>query len=78
MGDLNWLWLVWFAGVWLSFAVLEGYAFRHEERLWTLSRTVSTLGARWPLSIALLGMLFGILLSHFFWPYSNPLGSLSH
>ena len=71
-----WVWVIWFAGVWGSFAVLEGYAFKHPDRQWTLSKTISTLGARWPLSIALLGMLFGGLLVHFYWPYTNPLEHL--
>ncbi len=69
-----WVWAIWLAIVLVSFAALEGYALRHPERQWTLSRTISDLGKRWPLSIALLGMLFGGLLVHFYWPWqSNPL-----
>jgi hypothetical protein len=70
----TWVWFLWFGLIWTSFAVFEGYALRHPERMWTLSRLVSTIGAKWPLSIALLGFLFGGLLVHFFWPYDNPLG----
>jgi len=69
-----WEWVVWFLGVWGLFAILEGFALRHPDRMWTLSKAISTLGARWPLSIALLGMLFGGLLVHFYWPYKNPIG----
>jgi hypothetical protein len=70
----SWPWVIWFAGVWISFAVLEGYAFKHPDREWTLSRAVSTLGKRWPLSIWFMGVLMGGLAVHFFWPYANPLG----
>jgi hypothetical protein len=69
----TWIWLVWIAAIFISFAIFEGYALKHGDRMWTLSRLVSTIGAKWPLSIALLGFLFGGLLVHFYWPYDNPL-----
>ena len=56
------------------FAIGEGYAFKHPERQNTLSHVVATIGARWPLSIWLMGVGTGILASHFFWAWpSNPL-----
>jgi hypothetical protein len=76
---MSWLWwVVWFPLVIGSFGVIEAYAFRHPDRQFTLSRTMATLGAKFPLSIALLGMLFGGLLVHFYWHWgcdiSNALG----
>ena len=73
----TWVWFVWIAAIWASFAVFEGYALRHNDRMWTLSRLVSTIGAKWPLSIAFMGFLFGGLLVHFYWPYDNPLAHVS-
>ena len=73
---MDWMWVVWIVLIAASFAALETYAFKHPDRQNTLSRAVSTLGERWPLSIALFGLVVGILLAHFFWPWSsNPLGT---
>ena len=72
---MNWMWIVWLLVVAISFALIEGWAIKHPQRQWTLSRTIATWGARWPLSIALWGMLFGGLLVHFFWHFGcdiNP------
>lgn len=56
------------------FAFVEFLAFRHPDRLNTLSRTVSTIGATWPMSIWLMGLGTGILAAHFFWAWpTNPL-----
>lgn len=68
-------WIIGAIGAIVFFAVFEAYAFRHPDRVNTLSRAIATLGARWPLSIFLMGMFAGILASHFFWPWgANPLG----
>lgn len=67
-------WAIWMLCIGVSFGLLEGYAFKHPERQWTLSRTISFVGARWPLSIFLWGFLSGGLAAHFFWPWAtNPL-----
>jgi hypothetical protein len=70
MMGMQWIWwAVWFPLVIGSFAVFEGYALKHPTRQWTLSHTLAWLGAKFPLSIALLGMLFGGLLVHFYWHF---------
>ena len=69
---MTWPWLIWLIAVGISFALLERYAFKHPDREWTLSRTIATIGAKWPLSIALFGMFFGGLLVHFFWYFCPP------
>jgi hypothetical protein len=57
------------------FAVGETYAFKYPLRQNTLSRAIATMGAKWPMSIALVGLLVGVLLAHFYWPWcGNPLG----
>jgi hypothetical protein len=66
----SWLWwFVWWPIVIGLFAVIEGYALRHKDRQWTLSRTIAWVGVKFPLSIAFFGMLFGGLLVHFFWHF---------
>lgn len=66
----SWLWwFVWWPIVIGLFAVIEGYALRHRDRQWTLSRTIAWMGEKFPLSIAFFGMLFGGLLVHFFWHF---------
>lgn len=58
------------------FAWFEARAFRHPERQNTLSHFVASLGAKWPLSIWLMGLFAGVLAAHFFWPWcANPLGA---
>lgn len=71
---MNTYWIVWSLICIIAFAVGEGFAFKHPDRLNTLSRTVSTIGAKWPMSIWLMGVGTGILASHFFWAWpTNPL-----
>ncbi len=67
---MTWMWwAVWFPLTIGSFALIEGYALKHGDRQWTLSRTIATVGEKWPLSIALFGAFFGGLLVHFFWHF---------
>lgn len=73
---MTWMWGIWFAVAIGLFAVFEGYALKHPDRQWTLSRTIATIGAKWPLSIGLWGMFFGGLLVHFFWHFC-PAGSIT-
>jgi hypothetical protein len=63
------LWLIWFPLVFGSFALFEGFALKHPDRQWTLSRLMAYVGAKFPLSIAILSMLFGGLLVHFYWHF---------
>lgn len=73
---MNDYWIVWTLIAIAAFAVGEGYAFKHPDRQNTLSRAVTTLGAKWPLSIFIMGMFAGGLAVHFFWPWAqNPLGA---
>ena len=69
----------WIIGALLAivfFVVFERYAFNHPNRQHTLSMWVFTIGARWPLSIFLMGMFVGGLAVHFFWHWC-PAGSLN-
>jgi hypothetical protein len=73
MKDLPWIIGVLAAIVF--FAMFEAYGFAHPDRVNTLSRSIATLGARWPFSIWLMGLFCGVLAAHFFWPWSaSPLG----
>ena len=58
------------------FAWFEARAFRHPDRQNTLSRTIYNIGAKWPLSIWIMGAFAGGLAVHFFWHWC-PLGSIS-
>lgn len=72
---MNTPWIIGLLAAIVFFAVFEAIAFRHPDRLNSLSRTVAGLGAVWPLSIWLMGLFAGILAAHFFWPWcANPLG----
>jgi ABC-type proline/glycine betaine transport system permease subunit len=67
-------WMLWLAAIVASFAVLEAFAFKHPTRSNTLSRTIATMGETFPLSIAIFGIIIGILLAHFFWAWcASPL-----
>jgi hypothetical protein len=70
-----WPWIIGVIGAVSWFGYFETEAFTHPERYDTLSHVVSTLGAKWPLAIFLMGNFSGILQAHFFWPWkANPLG----
>lgn len=56
------------------FAYFEWRAFQHPERQNTLSRWIYNIGASWPLSIFLMGMLCGGLAVHFFWHWCPDVG----
>lgn len=61
-------WLLFAVVAFTGFGLLEGFALRHPERLHTFSWVMATMGAKFPLSIALLGLFFGVLLGHFYFP----------
>lgn len=58
------------------FIVFEARAFRHPERMNTLSMFIYELGAKWPLSIWIMGVFCGGLATHLFWHWCPP-GSIS-
>ena len=69
----------WIIGVLVAivfFTVFEWRAFKYPERQNTLSKTIYTIGAKWPLSIWLMGVFAGALATHFFWHYCPP-GSIN-
>ena len=57
---MNTSWVIWLAVIAISFTILETYAFKHPDRENTLSRFIWTVGQKWPLSLVLYGMLFGV------------------
>lgn len=82
-------WLVWPIGIviwvalgWAAFAWFESRALAHGARKdqITLSMFVYTVGAKFPLSILLAGLIIGIFIGalgvHFYWHWCPP-GSLS-
>lgn len=72
---MNTPWIVGALGFLIFFAVFEVRAFRHPDRANTLSRFVYDIGKAWPMSIFLLGLLVGILATHFWWNWCPDLGS---
>jgi hypothetical protein len=71
----TWPWIIPPIAFLIWFTYFEARAFENPKSYWTLSKTVSSVAAKWPLSIGLWCLLIGILLSHFFWPWAeNPLG----
>jgi hypothetical protein len=66
------VWSTWIFMIGVSFGMLEWWGWQEGN---TFSRYVSTVGATWPLSIFLIGLVTGIMAAHFFWPWKdNPLG----
>ena len=67
---MTWMWwLIWFPLAIGSFALIERYALCHPDRQWTLSRTIASLGAKWPLSLVIWGVFIGGLSVHFYWHF---------
>lgn len=73
---MNEWWIIGLVSAVLFFAIGEYWAFRHPERQNTLSKAIYDLGAKWPLSIYVMGFASGALATHFFWHWC-PEGSLS-
>jgi hypothetical protein len=65
----TWMWAIGLVSAMIFFAAVEGLAFRHPERQWTLSKTIAYIGATWPLSIWICGVFAGSLATHFYWHY---------
>ena len=71
----NWPWIVGGIVAIIFFGVFEAMALAHVDRLNSLSHTIATLGARWPMSIFFAGMFVGVLAAHFYWPWADsPMG----
>jgi hypothetical protein len=69
-------WIAGALGALAYFIYFEARAFRHPDRQNTLSRAIYNLGAKWPLSIFLMGMFAGGLSVHFWWHFC-PAGSIT-
>ena len=70
-----WMWAVWGTVILVTGGLIEGLALRHPERQWTLSHCIAWLGANFPLSIGIFGMLMGGAAVHFFWHFC-PFGDV--
>lgn len=70
-GDIMWTAFLLLTAV--VFTILESAGWKSSN---TLSRFIYTIGAKWPLSIFLWGLLAGGLAVHFWWHWS-PAGSIS-
>lgn len=68
-------WAVGLVGAIAYFGYYETMAFVHPDQYDTLSHVVSTIGVNWPPFLVLCGLVIGMLISHFFWAWSdNPMG----
>ena len=63
------IWVLWFLGVLGTFGALE--AWNYEDGV-TLSRFVADMSEGWALFGPLVGVIVGVLLAHFFWPWKHP------
>lgn len=63
----DWPWIVGGLAWLLWFVYWESRALRPGARTHTLSRFVSNVGARFPLSLVMFGAVFGGLSVHFYW-----------
>lgn len=61
------IWAGWFGLAFALFAALEARALIKKEK--TLSRSVVDLSRAWPPFPFILGMVVGMLVSHFYWPW---------
>lgn len=62
---MSWVWVAWLAAIGLSFAILEGYALKHNKT--TLSRFVWNTSKAWPPLPWVIGNVTGGLAVHFWW-----------
>lgn len=65
-----WIWTAWVFAVVISFGVIEGLALWYGDT--TLSRYTYELGVAWPPLIAIINLVVGGLLVHFWWHWSPP------
>lgn len=66
-------WIIGLFAVIAFFAFFEAYAFKHADRVNTLSRWIYDIGSTFPLSIWIMGMFCGGLAVHFFWHWCPDL-----
>jgi hypothetical protein len=70
------IWVLWIVLVIASFALLERYGLDHPGgRFGTLSAFMHRLGAAWPLTLVIWGIVIGGLSVHFWWNWCPDLGS---
>jgi hypothetical protein len=62
---MSWVWLAWLLVIGASFAVLEGYALKHNKT--TLSRFIWNASKAWPPLPWVIGNVTGGLAVHFWW-----------
>lgn len=75
---VNGPWIIWWLAIFLSFALLERYAFKHPDRTNTLSRFMWNLGQKFPLTLFLVGVVIGGLAVHFWWNWCPALMAPGH
>jgi len=63
-----WVWVIWLLVIAFTFAVIEGLAVSDPGGL-TLSQFIVNVSRAWPPIVALIGILIGMLISHFWWPW---------
>lgn len=68
---MRWAWLAFLIAFAAGFAALETYALNNDTT--TLSRLIYDANQAWPLTSAVIAMIFGGLLVHFFWPWDPKL-----
>ena len=74
LADLPWLFGIALALVFFTY--FEARGLRHQTRQHTLSMVLYTIGAKWPVSIWLMGFFAGMMATHLFWHFC-PAGSIS-
>jgi hypothetical protein len=62
---MTWVWAAWWAFLFISFGVLEGFALQTNRT--TLSRWMWTVSKAFPLLPFVVGLIVGVLACHFFW-----------
>lgn len=72
---MNTPWIIGALGAIGFFAFFEAMAFRHPERVNTLSRFIADIGAKFPFSIWICGGFAWGLAVHFFWHYCPAIGA---
>lgn len=71
---MNFVWLLWFIAIVVTFALFEGYALTHNKK--TLSRVIWDLTKGWPPLPFIFGLVVGGLAVHFFWIGQDCPGAL--
>lgn len=62
---MRWVWVAWIIAPLIAFAIFEGYALKNNRT--TLSRLVWNATRAWPPLPFVIGVVVGMLASHFWW-----------